>query len=81
MGYLEDKLHIPRATLTVDEAVQKLQLGGVGADTANALKGCFERAEFARFAPSTDTRETRTELLESAAEAISTIEKTFTGKA
>jgi hypothetical protein len=81
MGYLEDKLHIPRATLTVDEAVQKLQIGGVSTDTANALKGCFERAEFARFAPSSDTQETRIELLEKAAEAINTIEKSFTGRA
>lgn len=81
MGYLEDKLHMPRATLTVEEAVQKLQHGGVSTDAASALKGCFERAEFARFAPSTDTQETRIELLENAAEAISTIEKMFTGKA
>jgi hypothetical protein len=81
MGYLEDKLHTSRATLTVDDAVQKLQAGGVSIEAANALRGCFERAEFARFAPSTDTREARVELLDNAAETISTIEKMYNGKA
>jgi hypothetical protein len=81
MEYLEDKLHISRATLTIDEAVHKLQSRGVGTDATDALKGCYERAEFARFAPSTDTKETRIELLENAAKAINTIEKSFTGKA
>jgi hypothetical protein len=81
MGYLEDKLHASRATLTVDDAVQKLQGGGVSTEAANALRGCFERAEFARFAPSTDTREARVELLDNAAETISTIEKMYNGKA
>jgi hypothetical protein len=81
MGYLEDKLHASRATLAVDDAVQKLQGGGVSTEAADALRGCFERAEFARFAPSTDTREARVELLDNAAEAISSIEKMYNGKA
>jgi hypothetical protein len=80
MGYLEDKLHASRATLTVDDAVRKLQDGGVSTEAADALRSCFERAEFARFAPSTDTREARVELLDNAAEAINNVEKMFDGR-
>jgi hypothetical protein len=80
MGYLEDKLHASRATLTVDDAVRKLEDGGVSTEAAGALRSCFERAEFARFAPSTDTREARVELLDNAAEAINNVEKMFDGK-
>jgi hypothetical protein len=80
IGYLEDKLHIPRAMLTVDEAVQRLQEGGVSADTADTLRRCFERAEFARFAPSADSQDARAELLDDAAEAINSIENSYNGR-
>ena len=77
MGYLEDKLHIPRATLSLEEAVLQLQRGGVSDQITDALKSCIERSEFARFAPGSDTMEARTELLESAASTIDTIERQF----
>jgi hypothetical protein len=79
MGYLEDKLHIERASLSLDEAVTLLAQRGVGEETTEALKSCIDRAEFARFAPASDTEEARAGLLETAAGVINNIDKSFRG--
>jgi hypothetical protein len=79
MGYLEDKLHIERASLTLDDATSLLTERGVSVETTRALKSCIDRAEFARFAPSADTKEARAELLETAAGVINNIDKSFRG--
>jgi hypothetical protein len=77
LGYLEDKLHLEKSSLTVDEAVNRLQERGVDDQTLAQLRTCIERSEFARFAPESDTSGTRKELLDAAGAAISAIEKTF----
>jgi hypothetical protein len=77
LGYLEDKLHLEKSSLTVDEAVNQLQERGVDEQTLAQLRTCIERSEFARFAPESDTSGTRKELLDAASAAISAIEKTF----
>jgi hypothetical protein len=77
MTYLEDKLGIPTASMSVDDASTLLEQRGVPAETIGLLKLCMDRAEFARFAPATDTREARTELLDSTAGAIDMIEKSI----
>lgn len=77
LGYLEDKLHLAKSSLTVEEAVNRLQQRGVKDETLGQLKECIERAEFARFAPESDTSGARKELLDSASAVISAIEKTF----
>jgi hypothetical protein len=41
------------------------------------LHTCIERAEFARFAPASDTRAARTEILDAAATIIDDIEKSL----
>jgi hypothetical protein len=76
-GYLEDKLHIEKSSLTVDDAAKKLQERGVDEKTVDQLRSCIERADFARFAPATDTTGARKELLDAASTTISAIEKNF----
>jgi hypothetical protein len=75
--YLEDKLHLPKALLTVDDAAEMLRQSGVAADTIGALRSCIDRAEYARFAPSADTRSARTEILDAATGVINDIERSF----
>lgn len=76
-GYLEDKLHIPKASFTIDLALNALERGGVSSGIVTAVKTSLERAEFARFAPSADSASARQELLDGAAQAINAIEKTY----
>ena len=76
-SYLEDKLHISKAALTMDEAARLLNQRGVAGDTIESLRACIERAEFARFAPASDTREARTEILDAATVIINNIEKSL----
>lgn len=80
MGYLQDKLHSSRASLSLEDAILQLEQKGVSKETTQQLKSCIERAEFARFAPSSDTKEARAELLDAAANAINAIEKSFNDK-
>ena len=80
MGYLEDKLHIPKASLTIDEAASLLEQHHVPAETVQTLRSCIDRAEFARFAPSSDTQEARAELLDAAAGIINSVERSFSRK-
>jgi hypothetical protein len=77
MGYLEDKLHIAKASLTIDDAALMLQQRGVPDRTIQTLRSCIDRSEYARFAPSSDTREARTELLDAAAGIINNVERSF----
>jgi hypothetical protein len=80
-SYLEDKLHISKASLTMDEASRLLGQRGLAAETLEALRACIERAEFARFAPASDTKEARTEILDTATAMINTIEKSLRRRA
>ncbi len=80
MGYLEDKLHIPKASLTIDEAATLLEQHHVPSETVQTLRSCIERADFARFAPSSDTQQARAELLDAAAGIINNVERSFSRK-
>jgi RNA-binding protein YhbY len=75
--YLEHKLRTAKADFVMDTAVTQLQQRGVKEEVIQSLKNCMERAEFVRFAPSSDTTETRKELLDIAAGAINGIEQTL----
>ena len=77
LGYLEDKLHLAKSSLSVEEAVNRLQQRGVDEQTLEQLRMCLERADFARFAPDSDTTGARKELLDAASTTISAIERTF----
>jgi hypothetical protein len=75
--YLEHKLGIAKADFVMDKAVTQLRKYDVKEEIIRSLKTCMERAEFARFAPDTDTTETRKELFDVATGAINGIEGTF----
>jgi hypothetical protein len=80
MEYLGDKLRIQKSDLTIDDAAALLEQRGVPAETLQLLRSCIERAEFARFAPASDTREARAGLLDTAASIINSVEKNYSGK-
>jgi hypothetical protein len=80
-SYLEDKLHMSKASLTMDEAARLLSERGVSQGTIESLRSCIERAEFARFAPASDTKEARAEILDAATTVIDNIEKSLRKKA
>lgn len=75
--YLEHKLRTQKATLVMEDAVVRLHKNGVKEEVVRSLKTCMERAEFARYAPGSDTRAARKELLGIAADAINKIEQMF----
>jgi hypothetical protein len=75
--YLEHKLRTPKAKFVMEEAVVQLRQHGVQEEVIHSLNTCMERAEFARYAPGSDTTDTRKELLDIAASAISSIEQSF----
>ncbi len=77
LGYLEDKLHLAKSSLTVDDAVDRLEEHGVDLHTLSQLRSCIERAEFARFAQESDTSGARKDLLKAADGTINDIEKSF----
>jgi hypothetical protein len=80
LGYLEDKLHLPKASLTLDTAAEQMKLKSVNQQVVQNLVSCIERAEFARFAPGADSREGRKDLLDASISAIETVEKEMMGK-
>ena len=77
LGYLEHKLQLTRASLTLEDAVARLQDRGVADEAVQKFRQCVERAEFARFAPGADTKTARKDLLDAAAAAISLIERSY----
>ena len=50
-GYLEDKLHIPKAEFTMERAVNELKTAGVEDGLLIELKKAADDCEFVRFAP------------------------------
>ena len=53
-GYLEDKLHIPKAEMSLDRAADELKRRNVSETLISGLKTLMEKCEFARFAPASD---------------------------
>ena len=74
-GYLVNKLRISRASLTLELAVETLKTYGVPDEITKQLRACIERAEFARFAPGSDSQGARKDLLDRAKDIIGAIEK------
>ena len=50
-GYLEDKLHIPKAEFTIERAIDKLNNLNVVEDLSSQVKNMAEDCEFIRFSP------------------------------
>ncbi|MCX7983747.1 MAG: BatD family protein [Bacteroidetes bacterium] len=75
--YLLHKLQLKKAEFSLERALEDLRNHNVPEQTLQNLKHCIERAQFARYAPQTDTKTTRRELLDLATHVIQTIESTF----
>ena len=75
-GYLSDKLKIPQGSLSLDRTIAELTQRKVPAETITLVQSTIERAEFARFAPGSDTTTARQDLLERAALAIDSLDDT-----
>lgn len=76
-NYLLHKLQMERAEFSLESALELLKLHNVPDQTLNNLQHCFERAQYARYAPQTDTQTARRELLELATNVIQAIESSF----
>ncbi len=53
-GYLEDKLHIPKAEMSLERAQDELRRRRIDGELLASLRSCTEKCEFARFAPAAD---------------------------
>jgi hypothetical protein len=79
-GYLEDKLHLPKAEFSLDQALQHLQDENVNPDTLSSLKNCAEKCEYVRFAPQEKGIEAMNQIYNDSANILIEIEKTLSGK-
>ena len=78
-AYLSDKLKIPQGSLSLERTMSALAERKVPNEARELMKQTIERAEFARFAPGSDTRSARQDLLDKATEAIDRLEESIRG--
>jgi hypothetical protein len=79
-GYLEDKLHIPKAEISLDRAVDELQKKDIDGELINNLKDCTEKCEYARFAPASDGAAAMNDMYNDLTKVIIEIEKSISVK-
>ena len=76
-GYLEDKLHIPKAEFTVERAADVLKMKGVQAGLITDLKNSAEKCEYVRFAPGAAESSAMKEMYDELANVIISLEKSI----
>ncbi len=76
-GYLEDKLHIPKAEFTVERAADDLRMKGVQEGLITDLKNSTEKCEYVRFAPGAEESAAMKEMYDELAEVIISLEKSI----
>ncbi|MCU7499458.1 MAG: protein BatD [Ignavibacteria bacterium] len=74
-GYLEDKLHIPKASFTLESALERLKDSRVPEDLIGEVKQAVEKCEFVRFAPMNDGASAMKEMYDQAVNIIVDLEK------
>jgi len=79
-GYLEDKLHLPKAEFSMDKAEQLLISKGVDTELIGELKACTEHCEFIRFAPEKGGIEAMSDLFKKSTDIIVNIERKLSQK-
>jgi len=79
-GYLEDKLHLPKAELSLNRAEQILKEKNIDEKLISELKYCAEKCEFIRFAPEKGGSEAMQEIYKKSTEVIINIERNLTQK-
>jgi hypothetical protein len=79
-GYLEDKLHIPKAEISLERAVNELQRKNVGSELIINLKDCTEKCEYARFAPGSGSASAMNDMYNDLTKVIIELEKSLSVK-
>jgi hypothetical protein len=79
-GYLEDKLHIPKAEISFDRAVEELQRKNIHGELIDNLKVCIEKCEYARFAPGSGGASAMNEMYNDLTKVIIELEKSLSVK-
>ncbi|HEX2866849.1 MAG TPA: BatD family protein [Ignavibacteriales bacterium] len=74
-GYLEDKLHISKASFTLDYAIERLKENRVPEELIGQVKQAAEKCEFVRFAPMNDGAGAMKEMYDQAVKIIVDLEK------
>ncbi len=76
-GYLEDKLHIPKAEFTVERAADVLKMKDVQEGLITDLKNSAEKCEYVRFAPGAEESSAMKEMYAELANVIINLEKSI----
>lgn len=74
-GYLEDKLHMPKADFTIETAQSQLLKRGVNEELVARVKTSAEKSEFVRFAPGSKEKESMQNMYDEFSSIIIEIEK------
>ncbi len=74
-GYLEDKLHIPKADFTIELAQDELRKRNVDETLVYRVKSNAEKSEFVRFAPGAKDKESMKSIYDEFSSVIIEIEK------
>ncbi len=74
-GYLEDKLHIPKAEFTIERAVDELKQAGIEDGLLKEVKKVAEDCEFVRFAPGAEKSSAMQSMYDQMTDVIINVEK------
>lgn len=74
-GYLEDKLHIPKADFTIESAQSELLNRGIDKELVSRVKTSAEKSEYVRFAPGSKEKESMQNMYDEFSSIIIEIEK------
>jgi len=79
-GYLEDKLHIPKAEFSVDRAIFELQKRNIAQDVVDRVQKVSQKCEYVRFAPGSNGTDTMNDMYNELSDLIIDIEKSIVVK-
>lgn len=79
-GYLEDKLSIPKAELTIDSITSKLMSKNVPYELIDKVKLLTEKCEFVRFSPQGIDKESANDFYESTVLLIVELDQNLSGR-
>jgi len=79
-GYLEDKLHIPKAEFSVDRAIFELQKRNIDQDVVDRVQKVSQKCEYVRFAPGSNGTDTMNDMYNELSDLIIDIEKSIVVK-
>ena len=77
LGYLEDKLHIPKSEFTLAHSEDELRNKNVSEELIGNLKTSAEKCEFVRFAPGAEKSTAMKEIYDEIADVIINLEKSI----